>query len=1116
MFQLGKRTKQKKRAEADVVEHVDPDLVEHRITTDAGTSSHTVYIPSANPGVVLKKLEEKAESPPEGSTPTRPSQNSEVLQQFKKMKPFLLKSILDREASPVFGTVCECGNGLCEVTCHNCTQYRPSCKPCFIQRHRTCPFHWVEEWDAEKGFLERRDISALGHAITFGHYGSDCCVTSPEDAKTMIIVDVTGIHTTSVIFCRHDHAFSKHNPDDRSASWDQVGLLLDAGLFPCSYANPRTAITFECLKMFEMLSMEGKLSNYDFAVSLRRLSNNSFTEDVSDVEENLIRTARLWGVLTLAKRLGQEHGIDEFFPFRPNDNLVLYCPTCPEPGFNMDPKIGSLPSELRHLVQQRDTLDGNFHCNKAKKNTDPNDVSLFAGKAYFPSSDVLREYLGRHRGKTDEPTSTCNHLKAVKNQNKKKFKNMEITGVVNVQCSHVFVKVSVDLQFGERFCSVDFALAHALDQKLAAGYTGDVTFKIHVGSVDHILSYDSMCQYSVHIIDRFKADPNLQHLVPIVKQMRFAIPALHVQGHQDGCMYVYATVYMQATAHFHGETAEQYWPELNQLGPQVRQMNGGHRQDTIIKHHSDWNYKKLAKAVTLLVRELETGDELFKRHRTVFLGLSASYADRIDKEGWRTLDRTPDYNNMKDVKSVYRMKASKVPTQSTIYKKMLSDEAQHAAAQSAISLDKSKVAFVLNEGLKIQALQREIRAAIKANAAHELLSTQKTITEMRVKASARIAKLRKVQVLVVPEVLEELGKREASDVETVILGLPSDFTDTSERVKLGLNALVAVETQLREGQAFDAMKQVKAIAASISALQINGQKNSGGITRNSISLEGIQTTKALLNKWIGEYNSARKAMMVLGHSTGGQDFPELKEADTYRKPTGRRQLGDSRRVDGGAWAIRRGKSGATVASSSGARVAVEGTASTRAKSGSSRAPATQAEQKNGWIWEGKLGKMTAQELDEWSREANRVQWFRAEAEMMRQLELVEAKLAEIRTTIRSFEAYHDVWTKIAGAQEEANPKHAGHIAYAKQKAWMFGQRAARGRERLRLTNYPSLAEEDADLVGFVSARRKEYEEELAGILKEERARRAESTGDEDGWMDVDDDEELQTGFVPLI
>ncbi|KAJ7735872.1 hypothetical protein DFH07DRAFT_753673 [Mycena maculata] len=74
--------------------------------------------------------------------------------------------------------------------------------------------------------------------------------------------------------------------------------------------------------------------------------------------------------------------------------------------------------------------------------------------------------------------------------------------------------------------------------------------------------------------------------------MRWGVPALHVQGHQDSCTYLFGTAYMECVGHFNGETAEHYWPEANQLGPHVRQMNLGHCHDTIINHHGDWNHKK--------------------------------------------------------------------------------------------------------------------------------------------------------------------------------------------------------------------------------------------------------------------------------------------------------------------------------------------------------------------------------------------------------------------------------------------------------------------------------------------------------------------------------------------
>lgn len=48
---------------------------------------------------------------------------------------------------------------------------------------------------------------------------------------------------------------------------------------------------------------------------------------------------------------------------------------------------------ISHLNQTQDTADGNHHANKFAKNTDPDDVSLFAGKAYFPDEAEYQQYL---------------------------------------------------------------------------------------------------------------------------------------------------------------------------------------------------------------------------------------------------------------------------------------------------------------------------------------------------------------------------------------------------------------------------------------------------------------------------------------------------------------------------------------------------------------------------------------------------------------------------------------------------------------------------------------------------------------------------------------------------
>ncbi|KAJ6558994.1 hypothetical protein B0H10DRAFT_1846219, partial [Mycena sp. CBHHK59/15] len=100
-----------------------------------------------------------------------------------------------------------------------------------------------------------------------------------------------------------------------------------------------------------------------------------------------LRVVRVFNFLTLKKRSGQFHGIDKLLPHRPVGNLLVWCPACPEPGFNSDPNCPKTPTHLRQ-------------CNQFSKNTDPDDVSLCAGKAYFPLDSEYQDYL------KSVPTST--------------------------------------------------------------------------------------------------------------------------------------------------------------------------------------------------------------------------------------------------------------------------------------------------------------------------------------------------------------------------------------------------------------------------------------------------------------------------------------------------------------------------------------------------------------------------------------------------------------------------------------------------------------------------------------------------------------------------------------
>jgi hypothetical protein len=109
--------------------------------------------------------------------------------------------------------------------------------------------------------------------------------------------------------------------------------------------------------------------------------------------------------------------------------------------------------------------------------------------------------------------------------------------------------------------------------------------------VEIILSYDSGCSYRVNFRKRFdKEFPDLAHLED---KMRFLVPLMHVEGHQEICKITMASSYQDCVGHFHGETAEHQHPELGRLGSQIKHMNHGHRHDKLNNFHGDWNHRKL-------------------------------------------------------------------------------------------------------------------------------------------------------------------------------------------------------------------------------------------------------------------------------------------------------------------------------------------------------------------------------------------------------------------------------------------------------------------------------------------------------------------------------------------
>ena len=130
-----------------------------------------------------------------------------------------------------------------------------------------------------------------------------------------------------------------------------------------------------------------------------------------------------------------------------------------------------------------------------------------------------------------------------------------------------------------RFANTDYAVAHSLADAYLLRWI--------------MLSYDIWCSYSVKLKKRFaKYFPKAACLID---QMRGAIPKMHVKNHIEACQLLWAFNYIRYSGATYGEKIEGSWDAGNQAAGSTKEMNDGHRHDTLDDFNNYWNWCKLRK-----------------------------------------------------------------------------------------------------------------------------------------------------------------------------------------------------------------------------------------------------------------------------------------------------------------------------------------------------------------------------------------------------------------------------------------------------------------------------------------------------------------------------------------
>ncbi|KAJ7722578.1 hypothetical protein B0H14DRAFT_3623716 [Mycena olivaceomarginata] len=526
----------------------------------------------------------------------------------------------------------------------------------------------------------------------------------------------------------------------------------------------------------------------------------------------------------------------------------------------------------------------------------------------------------------------------------------------------------------------------------------------------------------------------------------------------------------------------------NALGPSTRQMNGGARHDTINFVVDGWNTSNVLRQAEQLALERQNALELFEQHLAVVKYLSARHATKVCD--WSRMSRLCKKDARGELHSVYQHKAPKLPTIDDVLDTIMDGEHERGIHRDD---HEPPAAMWIRSGMKIERIQHLVVALLKYQKQHPLAETLAAIAKERETLQRDLAEFRELQRTFLPRL--KLSGLDVEEPEITALQLPS-YLKKHARLDATTESqdLCDLEIKLRCGQANEAILGVRAASLALSAVKSTQSLDyrggaQAGKTRHQRSLEKANLAKMLE---ITMYNVARAAMIDLGYIAAGDEdpYPPLTIRDTRRKETHlHRPKGDSRRFDGTAWYLEDGLAlPISVASASTSSRVIEtesdgeaspqllaGTqtlkragftksprpAKRRApdeepasdsgsepggadkakqqKSANKKKPNKKPKKTDGWIWLETMVRRegsTNDKMKEYREESDRVQWFRAEAEMYRWRDQYERKHAELLRVMTRFGRDAEVWSKRA-AHLEQTVKSPGAVTYAREQAAMY-------------------------------------------------------------------------------
>ncbi|KIJ36841.1 hypothetical protein M422DRAFT_50824 [Sphaerobolus stellatus SS14] len=432
--------------------------------------------------------------------------------------------------------------------CLDCFGLSMQCGQCMLNNHATQPLHRLEKWNGK--CFTSESLGAIGLRVSLGHAGKQCDhpVPGPKDST------VLG-YTRSIL----------------------TSQLLAVGWYPTSTGRPKSAISFNLLRNFDILRLQSKLSAYDFYKALERITENASIESMR-------RVTREWTHLKMLKQGG--YGDCMSFKDIPDGGLAILSPACPQPEWNLPANWKDAPPEHKWLYRRQIAVDANFKLKRKKVSSLKVDPGFGPGWSYMVEPKKYRAHTSGAEYPKEE--NTCSGFRLVDDSEKTGGVGIETRGVGGTICPrHGFVYPNGigDLPpGGESYRNMDYIIFSALE---------------HMQADEVDISYDV---------------------------------ALHITDCQTTCSWFL----LPRVAETDGEEIERYWSGQNSAGNATWEMAPGNRWDLLNAFFGDWNWHKALKLGESLKRLLLEAIKEAPLHMDIFSTFTKTL-DEKQVEEWTAM-----------------------------------------------------------------------------------------------------------------------------------------------------------------------------------------------------------------------------------------------------------------------------------------------------------------------------------------------------------------------------------------------------------------------------------------------------------------------------------------------